>query len=252
MDDRRIKTIIVDGVESSGKMLLQLIDSCCPEIKVVAVCESLKQAANLIKETSPKLIFIETELPDGSSFDFLQNLPERNFSVIFVTGNPDHAVRAFRFSATDYLLKPVLREDLVSAVAKVKTDLAEPNSFTEIHDFPGQFTGNTDMSKTLVVSNPKGFTVLKTDEIIFLEADGYCTIFYLIGNTKISSSRNLKYYGELLHSSNFMRVHHSFIVNLNHVKGYGTHEEILLIDNLSCSLSAAHKVTFLNYFKHKK
>jgi two-component system LytT family response regulator len=252
MADQQIKTIIIDGVENSGKLLLRLIESCCPEIDVVAVCDSLEQASIIIKETTPKLIFIETELPDGSGFDLLQNLPDRNLKVVFVTGNPDHAVKAYRFSATDYLLKPVVREDLIAAVAKVKTELAEPNSLAEIQDFLGQIAENTDLAKTLVVCNPKGFTVLKTDEIIYLEADAYCTNFYLLGNTKISSSRNLKFYGELLPSSNFMRVHHSFIVNLNHVKGYGSHEEILLADNLSCTLSAAHKATFLNYFKHKK
>ncbi len=248
----KIKTIIIDGVETSYKLLLRLIETCCPEIDVVAICETLEQAANLIKNISPKLIFIETELPDGSGFDFLQNLPDRNFKVVFVTGNPDHAVKAFRFSAIDYLLKPVVREDLIAAVAKVKIEVAEPNSLTEIQDFLGQLKENTDLLKTLVVCNPKGFTVIKTDELVFLEADAYCTNFYLLGNTKISSSRNLKYYSEQLPTSNFMRVHHSFIVNLNHVKGYGSQEEILLADNLNCSLSAAHKTTFLNYFKHKK
>lgn len=252
MAEQQIKAIIVDGVETSGKLLQHLIESCCTEVEVVAICQTLEQAENAIKDIGPKLVFIETELPDGSGFELLQNLPDRNFRVVFVSGNPDHAVKAFRFSATDYLLKPVVREDLISSVAKVKSGLTELGSLTEIQDYLGHLTENTELAKTLAVCNPKGFSVLKTDEIIFLEADGYSTNFYLIGNKKISSSRNLKFYGEKLPPSNFMRVHHSFIVNLNHVKAYGSQEEIVLSDNHCCSLSAAHKATFLNYFKHKK
>jgi two-component system LytT family response regulator len=252
MPDLKIKTIIADGDESSVQILKQLIQINCPEIEIVSVSSTLKHTVDSIKEFSPGLIFIETELPDGSSFKMLQMWPDRKFRVVFVSTNPDYAVQAFRFSVSDYLIKPVSSEELIAAVEKVRSELAEANSPVGFYAYSGKPNGFDQLSKTLVVTNSKGFKVLKTDEIIFLEADGYCTNFYLLENTKISSSRNLKFYSGQLPTSNFMRVHHSFIVNLNHVKGYGYHEEILLTNNLSCSLSAAHKAEFLSHFKNRR
>ena len=252
MPEQTIKTLVVDSDESSVIHLTQLVHDCCPEIEIVSVCNSLKQAVIAISEFHPKLVFCETELPDGSGFDLVQNWQERNFRVVFITGNCENAIKAFRFSASDYLLKPVKIAELVEAVKKVKTELSELNSFEGLKNYLVQLNGNGDSLKSLVVYNSKGFTVLKTEEIIYLEADGYCTNFYQQGKVKLSSSRNLKFYSELLPGAIFMRVHHSFIVNLNHVSGYNFQEEILLTDNLSCSLSAAHKTQFMGYFKHKK
>jgi two-component system, LytTR family, response regulator len=252
MSEHTIKTLVVDSDESSVIFLTRLIHDCCPEIEIVSVCNSIKQAVTAISEFHPQLVFTETELPDGNVFSLVQNGHERNFRVVFITGNCENAIKAFRFSASDYLLKPVKGDELVEAVKKVKTELSESGSLEGLKSYLGQLNGNGDSTKTLVVHSSKGFTVLKTDEIIYLEADGYCTNFYLQGKAKLSSSRNLKFYSELLPKGTFMRVHHSFFVNLNHVKGYNLQEEILLTENLSCSLSAAHKTQFLGYFKHKK
>jgi two-component system LytT family response regulator len=252
MPEQTIKTLVVDSDESSVIFLAQLVHNCCPEIEIVSVCSSLKQAAKAIHEFHPKLVFAETELPDGSAFDLIQNWQERNFRVVFITLNCENAIKAFRFSASDYLLKPVKKDELIEAVQKVKTELAESNSIEGLKSYLGQFNGNDEKLKTLVVYNSKGFTVLKTDEIIYMEADGYCTNFYLQGKLKISSSRNLKFYTDMLPPESFMRVHHSFMVNLSHVNGYNCQEEILLTENMNCSLSAAHKSQFMKYFKHKK
>jgi len=252
MPEQTIKTLVVDSDESSVIHLTLLIHDCCPEIEIVSVCHTFKQAVNAMNEFHPRLIFTETELPDGSGFDLVQNWKERNFRVVFITGNCENAIRAFRFSASDYLLKPVKIAELVEAVKKVNTELSESGSLEGLKSYLGQLNGNGDPQKTLVVYNSKGFIVLKTDEIIYLEANGYCTNFYLQGKVKLSSSRNLKFYSDLLPVAAFMRVHHSFIVNLNHVSGYNCQEEILLTDSLSCSLSAAHKTRFMGYFKHKK
>jgi two-component system, LytTR family, response regulator len=252
MPEQTITTLVVDSDESAVFKLTQLVHGYCPEIEIVSVCSSFKQAVNAISEYHPQLVITETELPDGNGFDLVQNQQERNFKVVFITANCENAIKAFRFSASDYLLKPVKKEELLEAVKKVKTELSEPDSYEGLKNYLVQLNGNNEPLKTLVVHNSKGFTVLKTDEIIYLEADGYCTNFYLLGKVKISSSRNLKYYIDLLPDAVFMRVHHSFIVNLNHVTGYNCQEEILLTGNLSCSLSAAHKTRFMGYFKHKK
>ncbi len=252
MPEQTIKTLVVDSDDSAVSFLTQLVRDNCPDIQIVSVCNSVSRAFNALNEFHPQLVFIETELPDGSGFDLIKNRFEKDFRVVFITGNCDNAIKAFRFSVTDYLLKPIKKEELLEAIKKIRFELAEPNSINEFKNYLGQMNGNVNQPKTLVVYNSKGFIVLKNDEIIYLEADGYCTNFYLQGNIKISSSRNLKYYSVLLPDEAFMRVHHSYFVNLNHVKGYNCQEEILLSENLTCSLSAAHKVQFLNHFKHKK
>jgi two-component system LytT family response regulator len=150
------------------------------------------------------------------------------------------------------LIKPIKKDELIEAVRKVKIKPTKINSLEGLQNYLVQFNGNACDLNTLVVYNSKGFTVLKINEIIYMEADGYCTNFYLTGKVKVSSSRNLKFYSDLLPQTTFLRVHNSFIVNLIHVIGYNSNEEILLTDNLSCSLSAAHKSQFMGYFKHKK
>ena len=252
MSKQTIKTLVVDSDDSAVTYLTQLINDCSPEIEIVSICGSISQAINAITEYHPQLIFTETELPDGSGFGLIQNGHERNFRVVFITQNCEDAIKAFRFSVSDYLLKPVKKDELVEAVKKVKTELSESGSFDGLRNYLGKLNENDTPLKTLVVYNSKGFTVLKTDEIIYLEADGFSTNFYLQGKVKLSISRNLKFYSDLLPGSSFMRVHHSFIVNLNHVHGYNCEEEILLTDNLTCSLSATHKTQFMGYFKHKK
>ena len=252
MPEQTIKTLVVDSDDAAVGFLTQLVRENCTDIKIVSVCNSVGQAISAIDEYHPQLVITETELPDGSGFDLIKNRFEKDFRVVFTTSNCENAIKAFRFSVTDYLIKPVKKEELMEAIKKVRLELTEPNPTGEFKNYLGQLNGNGNQSKTLVVYNSKGFTVLKTDDIIYLEADGYCTNFYLQGKVKISSSRNLKFYGELLPDGTFMRVHHSYFVNLNHVKGYNCQEEILLNDNLSCSLSASHKNQFMGYFKHKK
>jgi two-component system, LytTR family, response regulator len=252
MPEQTIKTLVVDSDESSVKQLTQLILDYCPEIEIVSFSNSFTKAVSDINEYHPRLIFTETELPDGSGIDLADDWQERNFRVVFISNNPDLAVKAFRLSVSNYLLKPVKKEELLEAVKKVKAELSESGSLEGLKKYLGQINVNDDHLKSLVVYNAKGFTVLKTKEIIYLEADGYSTNFYLTSKEKISSSRNLKFYSQLLPGSTFMRVHNSFIVNLKHVNGYNCQEEILLTHNLSCSLSAAHKSQFMGYFKHKK
>lgn len=252
MPEQTIKTLVVDSDESSVKRLTQLIHDSCPEIEIVSFSNSFRNAVSAINEFHPQLVFTETELPDGSGFDLADDWQERNYRVVFISNNPELAVKAFRFSASDYLIKPIKKDELIEAVRKVKIKPTKINSLEGLQNYLVQFNGNAGDLNTLVVYNSKGFTVLKINEIIYMEADGYCTNFYLTGKVKISSSRNLKFYSDLLPKTTFLRVHNSFIVNLIHVCGYNCQEEIQLTDNLSCSLSAAHKSQFMGYFKHKK
>lgn len=246
---QNIKAIIVDDEKPSREALSNYIRGFCPGVQIVAECNTAKSAFKAISEKQPQLVFLDIEMPKGSGFDLLRMFDTVNFKVIFITAFSVYAVQAFRFSATDFLLKPVKISELVDAVNKVKQELTLSNSFENIKALLDNLSGNYSFAGNLVIPDSRGFTVVKISDIILCEADGYCTRFYLTGKTKLSSSRNLKFYEELLPGNMFIRTHHSYIVNLQHVKGYSHQEEILLEDENKCPLSSANKHTFISLFK---
>lgn len=249
MNSGKIKTIVVDDEKPSRNALSNYLRGYCPNVQIVAECNSAKNAFKAISEHQPQLVFLDVEMPKGSGFDLLRMFESVHFKVIFITAFSNYAVQAFRYSATDFLLKPVKISELTEAVNKVQHELEIKDSYLTVKTLLENLTGQASANGNLVISDSKGFTVLKTSDIIYCEADGYCTRFYMAGKTKICSSRNLKFYEELLPTNQFIRAHHSYIVNLQHVKGYSHQEEILMSDGLKCPLSSGNKHTFIGLFK---
>ena len=246
---KSIKTIIVDDEKPSREALVNYITEYCPDIEIVSECKSVKTAYKSISELKPHLVFLDIEMPNGSGFDLLKMFETIDFKVIFITAFSDYAIQAFRFSATDYLLKPVKVVELIDAVAKVQQELTILDTNQHIHLLLQKLALPDEITKTLVIHHSKGFDVIRTSDIILCKADGYCTNFFMNGHTKICSSKSLKYYEEILPGDQFLRVHNSYIINMNHVKGYTFNGEILLSENQSCFLSSAHKQSFLRNFK---
>lgn len=243
-----VRTLIATG-SSSLENLKDLIHSCCPSLEVISECSLADQSVTLIKTLKPDLLFLDTDLPGGGGFELLRQIDPEEMQVIMISDVPDHAVEAFRHQVTDYLLKPVKPDELKGAVHKVVKGMGNRNITTELELGSKSRNAWKVTDKQLVIPNSKGFVVIKTDEIIFCEASGYCTNFYLTGKAKLSSSRNLKFYESLLPGGQFIRVHNSYIVNREHVKGYSFQGEIQLSDNLKCALSVRHKQEFLGAFK---
>ena len=249
MQSKSIKTIIVDDEKPSREALVNYITEYCPDIEIVSECKSAKAAYKSISELRPQLVFLDIEMPNGSGFDLLKMFENIDFKVIFITAFSDYAIQAFRFSATDYLLKPVKVVELIDAVAKVKQGLSVQDTNQHIQFLLQKLALPDETTKTLVIHHQKGFDVIRTSDIILCKADGYCTNFFLSENIKICSSKSLKYYQEILPDNQFMRVHNSYIINMSHVKGYAFNGEILLSENQSCFLSSGHKQSFLRNFK---
>jgi two-component system, LytTR family, response regulator len=249
MNTYNIRTIIVDDEKPSREVLSNYLREFCPNIQIIAECNSAKTAFKAIKEYQPQLVFLDVEMPKGSGFDLLRMFSSIHFKVIFITAFSNYAFQAFRFSAVDFLLKPLKISELKDAVNKVVHELEVKDSYLSVKALLNNLSNISQPNGNLVISNSKGFTILKTSDIIYCEADGYCTRFYLTGKPKISSSRNLRFYEELLPANQFIRTHHSYIVNLNHVKGYSHQEEILLTEGLKCPLSVVNKHAFMSFFK---
>jgi two-component system LytT family response regulator len=195
MEPRLIKTIVVDDEKPSRDGLSTYIRDFCRDISIVSECDSVKSAYNAILEHHPDLVFLDIEMPNGNGFDLLKMFKVPPFKVIFVTAYSEYAIRAFRFSAADYLLKPVKVDELVEAVNKVRETIDHTSPVPDIQTLLDNLSPKETL-ENLVVSDIKGFTVIRVQTIIQCEGDGYCTHFYLTGGKKVTSSKHLKYYEE--------------------------------------------------------
>lgn len=214
-------------------------------VEVAGEADSMKSALEAIRLLSPDLLFLDVEMPNGNGFDLLRSLNRIAFKIIFVTAHSDYAVRAFRFFATDYLLKPVdilqLKEAVEKAAMEIEKEIQHRN-LDELIKYINQ--KGTDINH-IVIPDKKGFTVIDLQHIIYCEADGYCTHFYLTDGRRITSSKNLKIYDGLLSEKGFQRVHNSFMANLRHVNSFDHEGIITLVGKISIPLGNAYKKRFI-------
>lgn len=246
-----IRAIIIDDEKLARDVICNYLNEYCPDVKVVAQASSVSTAYAAIQKASSELIFLDVEMPDGQGFDLLNMFEKIDFKIIFVTAYSEYAIKAFRFSAVDYLLKPIKIDELVDAVARVRSAGPAGINAEILNSLLTNLRSNSPRQSTLIIPNIKGFEVLKVSEIIMCQADGYCTNFHLSGNRKVVSSRNLKHFDGLLEDQNFLRVHHSFLVNLDHVTGYTRQGEILLSEGQKAFLGDSYKNEFVKRFSGK-
>jgi two-component system, LytTR family, response regulator len=246
-----IKTIIVDDEKPSRDSLVNYINEYCPVLQVVSTCKTAKEAYKAILEHNPQLVFLDIQMPKATGFDLLRMFKTIDFIVVFITAYSEYATRAFRVAAADFLLKPVKVTELTDAVRKVQEAL----KYKSLHNFETLLEYLKDPEgpiRKIIIPNQKGFVVLNLTDIILCKADGYCTHFHLAGNSKITGSHHLKYYEDLLPDKQFLRVHNSYIINLQHVLAYTNQGDILLNDNLSAPLSLKNKDAFFHYYRNMK
>lgn len=243
-----IRAVIIDDEILARDVISNYLNEYCPDVEVVAQASSVKTALAAIQKTNPDLIFLDIEMPDGTGFDLLNRFGKIDFRIIFVTAYSEYAIKAFRFSAMDYLLKPVKIDELIDAVARVRSAGTPGISAEIISSLLDNLRSSSPKQSTLIIPNIKGFEVLRLSEIIMCQADGYCTNFHLSGNRKVVSSRNLKHFDGLLEDQNFLRVHHSYLVNLDHVTSYTRQGEIILSEGIKAFLGDSYKNEFVKRF----
>ncbi len=247
-----LRTIVADDEKLSREVLCNYIREFCPDLEIITTASSIKTAYRTIRKYSPDLLFLDIEMADGKGFELLGMFEKVDFKVIFVTAYSEYAVKAFRYNAIDYLLKPVKIDELKEAVEKVRLSKEINPAQANLGEIiSGIRNGKSTQVATLVIPHLKGFEVLKIAEIIMCQADGYCTNFFLTGGRKVISSKNLKYFHDMLEDQNIIRVHHSFLVNLNHINGYSRQGEIMLTENHKASLGDSYKYDFMGRFGKK-
>jgi two-component system, LytTR family, response regulator len=212
-----VKAIIVDDENKSVQTLTLMLNVYCPEIEVIGFANSAIDGAKEVISKKPDLVFLDVEMTGGSGFDLLESLPERNFNVIFVTAHDHYALKAIKFHAIDYILKPIDVEELKNAVSNYKSRKKENKEGPADIE---KLLAHMKMQRIKKVSIPtsNGIEFISVDEILYLTAErSYCKIF-LTNNKSIMVSKSLNEIEELLPTDNFFRIHKSHTVNLAFVK----------------------------------
>ncbi len=218
---QEIKTILVDDEVRGQSSLQKLLEENCPEVNVLACCSSANEAREKIATLHPDLVFLDIAMPGKSGLDLLRELGEIDFEIIFVTAHNDFMTQAFRFSAVDYLLKPADEDLLVEAVKRAQKRIENKSGHKPMEAFLHNLQEKGGWHKMkLCIPSLKGFTFILIPDIIYCEASRNYTQFHLSDKTKVLVSKPIFEYEALLADCNFVRIHKSFLVNLEHVKEY--------------------------------
>jgi two-component system LytT family response regulator len=210
-----LRTLIIDDEPDCILFLAKVLKMNCPCVDIAGTATTVTDGVNEILKTNPDLVLLDVELSPGTGFDILNKIPQRNFKVVFITAHNDYAIQAFRYSAIDYILKPIDVADLISAVNKVSQSV----SHDHLLDFNILLDNiKTDVPHKLAIPTSSGYEYINVSEIIYLEADRSYCMFYLTNKRRILVSRCLNDYQQILDDRMFFRIHHSFLINLQHVK----------------------------------
>mgnify|MGYP000331552747 CR=1 FL=1 len=213
-----IKAVIIDDEIAIQEMNSRFLADYFPEIELVGLADSIKNGVELIRRQNPDLVLLDIELTDGTGFQLLQKLQPYNFKVVFITGFDSYAIKAIKFSAIDYILKPVNETEFQQAVQRAvelinKNENTQPQVEVLMNSFKKEFK-----NKKLVLRTSEFLHIINISDIYFCKSDNSYTTFYFEGNEKILVSKSLKDYEGLLSDYGFFRPHQSFLVNLNHIK----------------------------------
>jgi two-component system LytT family response regulator len=245
-----IKAILIDDEIHCLDTLSILISDYCPDVEMMARCITAKQGLAAVAEHQPSLVFLDIEMPVMNGFEFLEQFSEISFAVVFTTSYDQYAIKAIRFSALDYLLKPIDPRELIAAVNKIKTQKRLPVSeqYQMLMNQVKQKGGNFNK---IAIPTAEGFELIPADQVMRCEADDNYTHVYLKNNIKMIACRTLKEMEEQLQDfSFFLRVHHSYLVNLNEVNKYirGDGGYIIMSDGVTVNVSRSRKEALLKYF----
>jgi two-component system, LytTR family, response regulator len=242
-----IRAIVVDDEPYCCDTLETMLEKYCPGVQLVAVCHSGEEAIAGIKQHQPDLVFLDIEMPRMNGFDMLQKIGAINFEIIFTTSFDQYALRAIRFSALDYLLKPIDKDDLQTAVQKVIQRTQKPIT-QQLQLLMQKLQQPTNPINKIALPTMEGLQMLPVESILYCESDSNYTIFHLKDKQKIIVSRTLKEMEEMLEEYSFARVHSSYLVNLQEVNKYikGEGGYLVLNDGSSVNVSASRKKLLLS------
>jgi len=217
---RKFRTVVVDDEQYAVDFIISVIGEYCPELEVAGKANNVTEGIEVIEKEKPDLVLLDVEMPNGTGFDLLSHFPEKNFDVIFITAFNHYAIKAIKFSAVDYILKPININEFVEAVSRVIRKQTDSNIRLNEKFRILMENLRTPTPSRLAIPTAEGMEYLNPRDIIRIEADRSYSRFYLTGDRKILVSRNLKEYQDLLGDRYFFRPHNSFLINLRFVKKF--------------------------------
>lgn len=247
-----IKAILIDDEKLSRNTLRILLNRHCPEVEIIAECENAdtaRQQADLLK---PDLIFLDIAMPGKNGIEFLQELSEINFEIIFVTAHDKYVLQAIRFAAVDYLSKPIEEEQLLTAVTNAAKRIQLKSINRNIEIFLSNMQQKTlQQEMQLCIPGIKGFQVVQINDIIYCEAENTYTSIHLKDNKKILASRPLIDYETILQDTTFVRIHKSWLINMKHIKEYQKGEGgfVIMSNGKELEVSRRKKEAFIRTMK---
>ena len=245
-----IRCVIVDDENNCIEMLEWLLKTYCPQVTIDAMCSSAEQGLAAINKHKPDVVFLDIEMPRMNGFDMLEQFDKLSFDVVFTTAYDKFAIKAFRYSAVNYLLKPIDPDDLKETIRRLEDKKSVPTR--EQIELLLQHV--KDVNKTTVpriaLTTNDGMIFVSTQDIVYCEAESNYTNIVLAAGKKIMVSKVLKDIDEALAGPDFFRVHNSFLINLNHIKKFvrGEGGYVVMDDNATISISRSRRQEFMELF----
>jgi len=242
-----LNAILIDDEESCLSSLREKIIRHCPQINIIAACESAQSAIERIDTLQPDLVFLDIEMPIMNGFLMLQELHYKNFELIFTTAYDHYAIKAIRFSALDYLMKPIEIEELKAAVKRAGDKKEHQNTNYQLELLLENMLPKKNMQQRIAIPTIDGLQFINLTEIIYLEANVNYTYFFLSGNKKYIVSRTLKDFEDMLPGDTFLRIHNSYIINKNFAEKYirGEGGQVVLSNGVTLDVAKRKKAEFL-------
>lgn len=245
-----IKCVLVDDESNSLEMMEWLLKTYCPQVSIEAMCGSAESGIKAINSFRPDVVFLDIEMPHMNGFDMLEQFERLSFDVVFCTAYDQFAIKAFKYSALNYLLKPVDPEDLKETLRRIEQKRAIPTK----EQIDLLMSGIRDSQKPTVqriaLTANDGLIFVSTSDILYCQAESNYTSVVLTNNRKILVSRVLKDIDEALSGPDFYRVHNSFLVNLNHIQKFvrGDGGYVIMNDGKSIGISRSRRQDFMDLF----
>ncbi len=212
-----IKAVIIDDEQALREINRSLLNDNFPQITVVGEADSVETGISLIQKTQPDIVLLDIEINGGTGFNILQKVKPYSFKLVFITAFNHFAIKAIKFSAIDYILKPVNEFEFVNAIENALKSIETKDMEKQVNNFFDHYEKKTQ-SKKIVLRTTEAMHIIDVSEIIYCKSDNTYTTFYLSDKKEILVSRSIKEYAELLEGYNFLRPHQSYLVNINCIK----------------------------------
>lgn len=246
-----LRAIIIDDEKTSCDTLAGLISRYCKNVEIVGFANGYKSGLKAIHENKPDIVFLDIQMPDGSGFQLLEDVKDVNFDIIFTTAYDQYAIKAIKYSALDYLLKPIIPADLVNAVQKAEARRTHSEMDSNIKVLLENLKTKNEPKK-IVLSTSDKIHIVETDNIIRCESDDYYTRYFFTDGKTLLISRTLKETEQLLGEQSFLRPHKSHLVNIKYIKGFLKNDGgyILMSDGYKVPVSRRKKEKVIQTLRH--